>query len=136
MKLAPAFWNRLLHLSLLRHFAALCLLLLTVALAQAQMSTRQVSLPNQDYSESTEDLVVKVLGGQVVINRTWTWGKWYLNDKWADLVLQPDPLGGVLGILRIIKIIVTRRVKNYIIIHILHMIPLTGRYSRSMAELD
>ncbi|MFT3779450.1 MAG: RHS repeat-associated core domain-containing protein [Ottowia sp.] len=77
----------------------LCALLLA-PVAQAQTSTRQISLPNQDYTESTEDLVVKVLGGQVVINRTWTWGKWYLNDRWADLVLQPDPLGGVLAVSR------------------------------------
>ncbi|WP_238946571.1 RHS repeat-associated core domain-containing protein [Vandammella animalimorsus] len=70
------------------------------AWAQAQQSTRLVSLPNQDYTESTEDLVVKVLGGHVVINRTWTWGRWYLNDTWADLILQPDPMGGVLAINR------------------------------------
>lgn len=73
---------------------------LVMGLAQAQPSTRQVSLPNQDYTESTEDLVVKVLGGQVAINRTWTFGRWYLNDRWADLVLQPDPLGGVLAVNR------------------------------------
>jgi YD repeat-containing protein len=68
--------------------------------AQAQASTRQVTLPNQDYTESTEDLVVKVLGGRIVIDRTWTWGKWYLNGAWADLILQPDPLGGVLALNR------------------------------------
>ena len=73
---------------------------LVMGLAQAQPSTRQISLPNQDYTESTEDLVVKVLGGQVAINRTWTFGRWYLNDRWADLVLQPDPLGGVLAVNR------------------------------------
>ncbi|OJX07154.1 MAG: hypothetical protein BGO75_09865 [Burkholderiales bacterium 68-20] len=73
---------------------------MVIGLAHAQPSTRQVSLPNQDYTESTEDLAVKVLGGQVAINRTWTFGRWYLNDRWADLVLQPDPLGGVLAVNR------------------------------------
>ena len=83
----------------LQSIAALTLTLV-IGQAQAQPSTRQVSLPNQDYTESTEDLVVKVLGGQVAINRTWTFGRWYLNDRWADLVLQPDPLGGVLAVNR------------------------------------
>ncbi len=87
----------------LKSIAALALSLalsLGTGLAHAQPSTRQVSLPNQDYTESTEDLAVKVLGGQVAINRTWTFGRWYLNDRWADLVLQPDPLGGVLAVNR------------------------------------
>lgn len=83
----------------LQSIAALALSL-GISLAHAQPSTRQVSLPNQDYTESTEDLAVKVLGGQVAINRTWTFGRWYLNDRWADLVLQPDPLGGVLAVNR------------------------------------
>ncbi|MBN9367147.1 MAG: hypothetical protein J0H59_08940 [Comamonadaceae bacterium] len=75
----------------LKSIAALALSL-GAGLAHAQPSTRQVSLPNQDYTENTEDLAVKVLGGQVAINRTWTFGRWYLNDRWADLVvLQPDP---------------------------------------------
>ena len=68
--------------------------------ASAQQTTRQVSLPNQDYTESTVDLAVKVLGGVVEIRRTWTWGRWYLNDKWSDLELQPDALGGVKSISR------------------------------------
>ncbi len=74
------------------------LISLAAGTAHAQLSTRQISLPNQDYTESTEDLVVKVLGGRVAINRTWTWGKWYLNDRWGDLILYPDPMGGVLAV--------------------------------------
>ncbi|MFV0478634.1 MAG: hypothetical protein ACK5ME_12495 [Parahaliea sp.] len=74
--------------------------LLPTVSAQAQTSTRQVSLPNQDYRESTEDLSVKVLGGHVRINRDWTRGKWYLNARWSHLVFHPDPLGGVLAISR------------------------------------
>jgi len=63
--------------------------------AQAQQSVRSISQPAQDYSESTEDLSVKVLGGYVRITRSWVGGKWYLNDRWSDLDLQPDHLGGV-----------------------------------------
>ena len=68
---------------------ALTLLLLQPV--QAQQSQRRVSLPNQDYTESTQDLAVKVAGGRVVINRTWSWGRWYLNDAWADLSLRSAP---------------------------------------------
>ena len=76
---------------------ALTLLLLQPV--QAQQSQRRVSLPNQDYTESTQDLAVKVAGGRVVINRTWSWGRWYLNDAWADLSLRsaPDSLGASPG---------------------------------------
>ena len=76
---------------------ALTLLLLQPV--QAQQSQRRVSLPNQDYTESTQDLAVKVAGGRAVINRTWSWGRWYLNDAWADLSLRsaPDSLGASPG---------------------------------------
>lgn len=87
-------------LAVARALPLLLAIVLHTPLAQAQPSTRQVTLPNQDYMESTEDLVVKVAGGQVAINRTWTFGRWYLNDRWSDLVLQPDPLGGVLAVSR------------------------------------
>ena len=90
-----------LSLLLSRLRAVLLLVLAACALpASAQQTTRQVSLPNQDYTESTVDLAVKVLGGVVEIRRTWTWGRWYLNDKWSDLELQPDALGGVKSISR------------------------------------
>ncbi|NLD15603.1 MAG: RHS repeat protein, partial [Gammaproteobacteria bacterium] len=65
--------------------------------AQASIS-QSVRLPNQEYSESSEDLKVKVLGGHVRINRSWVAGQWYLNPAWANLRFQPDPLGGVLAI--------------------------------------
>jgi YD repeat-containing protein len=75
-------------------------LLCVLPCAHAQSSTRTISLPNQDYSESTADLSVKVLGGYARILRSWSYGKWYLNDRWSDLVLMPDPVGGVLAIAR------------------------------------
>lgn len=87
---------------LLPRLRAVLLLVLAACVfpAAAQQTTRQVSLPNQDYTESTVDLAVKVLGGVVEIRRTWAWGRWYLNNKWADLQLQPDALGGIKSISR------------------------------------
>ena len=69
----------------------LALTLLLLQPVQAQQSQRRVSLPNQDYTESTQDLAVKTAGGRAVINRTWSWGRWYLNDAWADLSLRSAP---------------------------------------------
>lgn len=51
-----------------------------------------VKLPNTEYSESTIDLRVKVLGGEVKLNRTWINGRWYLNPAWANLRFILDPL--------------------------------------------
>ena len=43
--------------------------------AVAQPISQSVRLPNQEYSESREDLKVKVLGGHVRINRSWVAGR-------------------------------------------------------------
>ena len=66
--------------------------------AQAQPVTQSVRLPNQEYTESREDIKVKVLGGYVRINRSWVAGRWYFNPAWAKLKFIPDPMGGVLAI--------------------------------------
>ncbi|RRD55627.1 hypothetical protein EII20_14260, partial [Comamonadaceae bacterium OH2545_COT-014] len=83
-----------------RHRALLALLLPFALLfpAQAQPITQSVRLPNQEYTESREDLQVKVLGGHVRINRSWVAGRWYLNPAWANLKFIADPLGGVLAV--------------------------------------
>lgn len=52
----------------------------------------RVSLPNTEYIENTVDMRVKVLGGEVKINRTWENGRWYLNPAWAELRFVLDPL--------------------------------------------
>ncbi|HRW65213.1 MAG TPA: RHS repeat-associated core domain-containing protein [Candidatus Competibacter sp.] len=54
----------------------------------------EVRLPNGEYIERHTDLSVKVLGGQVVLNRTWSNGRWYLNPAWAALRFVHDPLDG------------------------------------------
>lgn len=51
-----------------------------------------IKLPNTEYTESTVDLKVKVLGGEVNINRTWVNGRWYVNPTWANLRFVTDPL--------------------------------------------
>ena len=61
--------------------------------AFAQPITQSVRLPNQEYSESREDIKVKVLGGYVRINRSWVAGRWYLNPAWANLKFIPGPPG-------------------------------------------
>jgi len=60
-------------------------LLCCLPAAQAQPVTQSASLPNQEYTESRVDLQVKVLGGFVKINRTWTSGRWWLNSAWANI---------------------------------------------------
>ncbi|MFT3779453.1 MAG: RHS repeat-associated core domain-containing protein [Ottowia sp.] len=70
----------------------------TVLPALAQPISQSVRLPNQEYTESREDIKVKVLGGHVRINRSWVAGKWYLNPAWANLRFIADPMGGVLAI--------------------------------------
>jgi hypothetical protein len=35
---------------------------------------------------------VKVLGGEIKLNRTWENGRWYLNPAWAELRFVLDPL--------------------------------------------
>lgn len=66
----------------------------------AQPVSQSVRLPNQEYTETRQDIAVKVLGGQVAIQRTWAAGRWYLNPAWSNLRLIADPLGGVLAVQR------------------------------------
>ena len=80
---------------------AICLLVQPLqARGQGQGVSEQVLLPNQEYSESSEDIAVKALGGRIRIRRSWVAGQWYLNPAWASLRFVPDPLGGVLAINR------------------------------------
>ena len=46
------------------------------------------------YDEPQEDLRVKVLGGAVVIKRTFAEGNWHPSYDWAPLKLTLDPLDG------------------------------------------
>ncbi|WP_392562465.1 RHS repeat-associated core domain-containing protein [Orbus sturtevantii] len=56
------------------------------------VSSASVKLPNTEYTESTIDLRVKVLGGEVKLNRTWNNGRWYINPAWENLRFVLDPL--------------------------------------------
>ena len=89
------------HMRSLRLLFALGVQALALAFALpafAQPITQSVRLPNQEYSESREDIKVKVLGGYVRINRSWVAGRWYLNPAWANLRFIADPMGGVLAV--------------------------------------
>ena len=48
---------------------------------------------NGEYQETHTDLSVKVLGGPLEIQRTWSQGRWWLNPAWAPLNFELDPLG-------------------------------------------
>lgn len=51
-----------------------------------------VNLPNTEYTETTIDMTVKVLGGYIELERSWANGRWYLNSQWANLRLIMNPL--------------------------------------------
>ena len=60
-----------------------------------------VQLPNGYYSESREDLMVKVMGGEVVLRRAYLntdvnrqGGTWVFNTAWAVLRFVFDSLDG------------------------------------------
>lgn len=100
--------KRLIKSKYINKFMALGLIILAlislpkIALAQLFADTEQlnvsgvsnasVKLPNTEYTESTVDLRVKVLGGEVKLNRTWVNGRWYINPAWANLRFITDPL--------------------------------------------
>jgi len=71
--------------------------LLALALAIASVSVhaleaRNVRLPDGEYTESAEDLRVKVMGGYVTISRTWLRNRWWFNPAWAPLTFEYDLL--------------------------------------------
>ena len=49
-----------------------------------------------EYVESTIDIQVKVMGGQVAVERTWRDGAWHLNRHWDALGIQRDALDGAI----------------------------------------
>jgi RHS repeat-associated protein len=46
------------------------------------------------YDEPTPDLVIKVLGGTLVVQRSFYEGRWYLNQNWAPLTITYDSFDG------------------------------------------
>ena len=75
--------------------ATLAQCLCTLALLLSPLTSHaigEVRQPNQEYVESSVDLSVKTLAGQVTIRRTWSRGQWYINYAWADLKFTRDPL--------------------------------------------
>ena len=53
-----------------------------------------VELPTGYYHQSTDDLVVKVLGGHVRLKRTWYEGEWHFTRAWNALSFEYDALDG------------------------------------------
>lgn len=70
---------------------AILALALTLSLGSVNAEVR---LPHGQYTESSADLRVKVMGGQVEVNRTWFNDKWYFNPDWDALKFTFDNLDG------------------------------------------
>jgi YD repeat-containing protein len=67
-------------------FGVLCALINVVI----PLHAARVSLPNGELIEQQQDLRVKVLGGAVSLERTWTNGRWYFNPAWTNLKFKRD----------------------------------------------
>ncbi len=72
--------SRMNHVHRIMLFLVLCLF---ISLAQAQ-----VELPNGEYNLRVNDLVVKVMGGEVGAQRTWYEGRWQFNRSWNPLQIN------------------------------------------------
>ena len=73
-------------------FAALLSVQLSAGLYALPAQAQTVRQPNGEYTETVEDLKVKVLGGEVKLARSWLNGRWYINPAWATLRFIADPL--------------------------------------------
>ncbi|MGL4667119.1 MAG: hypothetical protein ACRCWR_04235, partial [Saezia sp.] len=54
-----------------------------------------VKMPNAEFVERVVDLRVKVLGGEVKFERTWSDGSWRMNEAWSNLMFyykDPKPI--------------------------------------------
>lgn len=69
----------------------LCLLVIATGVFSLPLSA-EVQLTSGKYYETVEDLRIKVLGGFVLVNRTWFDGRWQLNRRWNPLILHYDNL--------------------------------------------
>ena len=58
-------------------------------------ATAQVSFPNGTPDAAVVDLKVKVLGGQVTVDRQWWEGQWRINMRWAPAELSGYPYGSL-----------------------------------------
>lgn len=70
------------------------LLLLVVGFSYAQA---KVELPNGEYNTRVDDLVVKVMGGEVVAQRAWYEGRWQFNRSWNPLQINRTLGAGSVG---------------------------------------
>lgn len=68
---------------------------LAYMMPQAQQVTYEHTGPTFGaHRETVEDLRVKVLGGYVLVTRTWDEGRWHINRRWAPLVEEFCSTGG------------------------------------------
>ena len=77
-----------------RGHAWLCVVVLLCLSASVHAVSLAPSIPPVVYTESYEDFRVKVLGGFIVIQRTFSEGKWQPNYNWANLQFTFDSFDG------------------------------------------
>lgn len=73
------------------HFGAI-LVALTVLVGAPAVAA--VDLPGGQYTESVEDLRIKVMGGYVVLSRAWIEREWHFNSAWDPLKFEYDSIDG------------------------------------------
>lgn len=82
------------------HFLRCVMVATAFFFAMTAPTRAEVKLPNGEWIERVEDLRVKVLGGYVVVERTWQaesqnkgeW-RWHFNPAWTDLQLETEFVG-------------------------------------------
>ncbi|MCB1590665.1 MAG: hypothetical protein KDI56_17260, partial [Xanthomonadales bacterium] len=83
------------EISLMHSFRCLLALLFgSVIVLSTAMAAPSVRFPNGELTDSNLDIRVKVLGGFVSVQRTWTNGRWYFNPLWAGLKFKLDDANG------------------------------------------
>jgi hypothetical protein len=82
-------------------FSLVTLATLLTANPAAAQTTVRITQPNGSVVARVEDLRIQVVGGSVVIQRTWAnpnvttgGGRWYFNPIWADLTFRVDSVNG------------------------------------------
>ena len=70
----------------------LALLLLLTAPLFAKPNVGEPIATSGEYTETVEDMRVKVLGGFITVKRTWKDKRWQINRRWNPLQIVRDPV--------------------------------------------
>jgi len=70
------------------YYLALSLFFFFLLLIFTSLTYARVELPSGEYNTRIDDLVVKVMGGEVKAQRTWYEGRWQFNRSWNRLQIN------------------------------------------------